>query len=100
MPEMTAIEYREALDQLGFSQVRFAEMLGYTGRAGQKWATGNVPPAVAILVRLIRARPDLTGAVVKIAEAYRSSAGVADHEGQPDEDAHRRPAEDTADRRR
>jgi hypothetical protein len=37
------------------SQVRAAEMFGYTGRTGQRWASGElpVPKAIELLVRLM-----------------------------------------------
>jgi DNA-binding transcriptional regulator YiaG len=62
---MTAAEYRKALQALGFSQVGFAERLGYAGRSGQKWALGEarVPGAVAVLLRLLLARPELVAVV-------------------------------------
>ena len=54
---MTPAEFRAALDRLGLSQVGAARLLGYGGRTAQHWAAGTaeIPPAVAILLRLLLA---------------------------------------------
>ncbi len=59
--EMTKDELRSALDRLGWTQVDLALRLGYTGRAGQTWALGErpVPGPVALMLRLLIARPEL-----------------------------------------
>ena len=60
---MTVDEYREALRTLDYTQEGFAEMLGAGRRTGQYWATKAVPPAVAVIVRLMLARPELRDVV-------------------------------------
>ena len=58
---MTADEFRAALDSLGFTQEGFAARVGASGRTGRKWALGEtrVPGSVAVLLRLLVARPEL-----------------------------------------
>lgn len=67
---MDAAEYRQALAQLGYTQVGFASGLGYAPRAGQRWASGEsgVPKAVAVLVRLLLLRPELAQLVNEMLE--------------------------------
>lgn len=62
---MTPDEYREALAAIGYSQQRFAELVGASGRTGQKWALGEarIPNAVVILLRLFEAHPKTLAAV-------------------------------------
>lgn len=78
---MTADAYREALARFGYSQEGFATALGYSGRAGQRWATGEarIPGAVAIIVRLLLARPEQAAVLAEIAPipaaARKSRAG-------------------------
>jgi DNA-binding transcriptional regulator YiaG len=62
---MSADEYRSALDTLGFSQQRLATAVGASPRTGQKWALGEtrVPGAVALLLRLLLARPELVALI-------------------------------------
>jgi hypothetical protein len=52
--EMTAAEYRTALNKLGLSIVRSAEHLGLSHRQSQRYANGTSPVAdpVAKLLRL------------------------------------------------
>lgn len=59
--EMTRDEYRAGLDSLGVTQEDFGRMVGATPRSGQRWALGEsrIPGAVAILLRLMVARPEL-----------------------------------------
>ena len=66
---MSPEEYRSALDELGFTQVGFAECVGATGRTGQKWALGEarVPGSVAVLLRLLRRYPRLIADVKALA---------------------------------
>lgn len=66
---MEASEYREALERHQFAQEGFAEALGYSGRAGQRWASGEarVPGAVVVLVRLLDERPELGSVLARIA---------------------------------
>ena len=61
--------YRAALERFGFAQEGFAMALGYSGRAGQRWATGEakVPGAVAVIVRLLEARPEMVQVLAQIA---------------------------------
>ena len=58
---MTADEYRVALASLGLSQESLAIAVGASPRTGQKWALGEtrVPGAVAVILRLLLARPEL-----------------------------------------
>ncbi len=62
---MTADEYRLALADLGFSQHAFAKLVGANPRTGQKWALGEarIPGCVALLLRLLIARPELKAVV-------------------------------------
>lgn len=75
---MDADAYRVALERFGFAQEGFAVAMGYSGRAGQRWATGEakVPGAVAVVVRLLDARPEMIQVLAQIApmlEAKRKS---------------------------
>lgn len=58
---MSADEYLAALDTLGFSQQGFAKAVGASPRTGQKWGLGEsrIPGPVAVLLRLLMARPEL-----------------------------------------
>lgn len=58
---MSADEYRDAISTLGYSQHAFAKLVGASPRTGQKWALGEtrVPGSVALLTRLLLARPEL-----------------------------------------
>lgn len=58
---MGAPEYRDAIAALGYSQQAFATLVGASPRTGQKWALGEsrVPGSVALLIRLLMARPEL-----------------------------------------
>lgn len=68
-PQMDAAIYRAALERFGFAQEGFAVALGYSGRAGQRWAAGEakVPGAVAVVVRLLEARPEMAQVLAQIA---------------------------------
>lgn len=68
-PQMDAATYRAALERFGFAQEGFAVALGYSGRAGQRWASGEakVPGAVAVIVRLLEARPEMVQVLAQIA---------------------------------
>lgn len=75
---MDAATYRMALERFGFAQEGFAVALGYSGRAGQRWASGEakVPGAVAVIIRLLEARPEQVVVLSQIApmpEASRKS---------------------------
>jgi DNA-binding transcriptional regulator YiaG len=65
---MTAEEFREGLQAIGYSQQRFAALIGATPRTGQKWALGEtrIPGSVAILLRLFVAHPKTLAAVEKM----------------------------------
>lgn len=69
LTEMKPDEFRDALERFGFAQQRFAEALGYSARAGQRWATGEggIPGAVAVVLRLLLARPELVTVLDEIA---------------------------------
>lgn len=64
-PAMDAAEFRDGLDALGLTQGRFARIVGAAPRTGQKWALGEarIPGSVAILIRLLIARPELLSVV-------------------------------------
>jgi len=64
---MTPDEYRAALKKIGYSQAKFAKLVGATPRTGQKWALGEtrIPNLAAILLRLFLAHPKM----VKVVEA-------------------------------
>ena len=78
--QMAAAEYREALARYEFGQEGFAIALGYSGRAGQRWASGEakVPGAVCVILRLLDARPEMAAVLAKIAplpEAKKKKPG-------------------------
>jgi len=54
---VTARQFRAALDRLELSQLGAARLLGYDGRTVRRWVADerSVPPAVAILLRLMLA---------------------------------------------
>ena len=58
---MTHEEYRDALDDLGYTQEEAASLLGVSPRTSRKWALDEtrIPGSVAILLRLMRSRPEL-----------------------------------------
>lgn len=58
---MTHTEFKTAIAELGYSQEGFAGLVGYSKRTGQKWALNEtrIPGAVAILLRLMLARPEI-----------------------------------------
>lgn len=70
---MTPTEFRDALKALDYTQEGFAEIVGAGRRTGQYWATVSVPPAVAALVRLLLARPEMRAVL-----AEKSPAPTAD----------------------
>lgn len=83
LKEMKPDELRDALEGFGFAQQRFAEALGYSARAGQRWATGEsrVPGSVAVILRLLLARPELVTVLAEIAPL--SSAERKSNAGRP-----------------
>ena len=66
---MTAEELRAALARFGFTQEGLAVALGYSARQGQRWASNDagVPGAVAVIMRLLMARPELLSVLAEIA---------------------------------
>jgi DNA-binding transcriptional regulator YiaG len=66
---MSAQDYREAIDKLGYTQEGFALAVGHDRRTGQKWALGEsrIPGPVALLLRLLLARPELVAVVNSMA---------------------------------
>lgn len=62
---MTPDEFRAALAEIGYSQERFAELVGASPRTGQKWALGEarIPGAVVILLKLFGEQPKALAAV-------------------------------------
>lgn len=62
---MTADELRQALDKLELNQMELARFLGVYGQTVRRWvAPGGEPPqSVAILLRLLLARPELKSVV-------------------------------------
>ncbi|MFN3624424.1 MAG: helix-turn-helix domain-containing protein [Hyphomicrobium sp.] len=62
---MTPEEFRAAIADLGYSQERIAELVGSSGRTGQKWALGEtrIPNAVIILLHLFKTFPKALAAV-------------------------------------
>lgn len=59
---MTADEYREAIEELGLSQVAAAKLLGVDDRTSRRWASGDreIPPPAARFLRYLIAT-DRTG---------------------------------------
>lgn len=64
---MSGQEYRRRVEALGYRPGEFAEALGATSRAGQKWALNGPSRVVEIILRLIDKRPDLHKALLKAA---------------------------------
>ena len=50
---MSPEAYRKRIADLGLTQEAAGELLGVTGRTGQKWATEGPPKAVAMLLLLV-----------------------------------------------
>ena len=50
-----ALEFRDALERLDYTQVGFAELIGYGGRSVRAWALGEdrIPQWVCLLLRLM-----------------------------------------------
>lgn len=68
---MSPDEFRAHIGALGFSQQAFALRIGVDKRTGQKWALGeaDVPNPVAVLLRLLVARPELLEVMEAVAPA-------------------------------
>ena len=62
---MTAAEFNNRLEQLGYSQIGFAERVGVNARTVRKWALGEtrIPGPVIVLLNLLNARPELVQVV-------------------------------------
>jgi transcriptional regulator with XRE-family HTH domain len=86
---MSAEEYRQLLEETGYSQQRFAVLVGTNKRTGQKWALGEsrIPGCVALLLRLLQLRPEMKtvveglGALPPRARSPKAKRGRA--KGQP-----------------
>ena len=81
---MSADEFRAAIAALGISQQGFAKLVGASPRTGQKWGLGEarVPGSVAVLLRLLLARPELMAVLADVTPPVvrkRSGARVGDH---------------------
>lgn len=50
---MTPEAYRKRIADLGLTQEAAGELLGFTGRTGQKWAAEGPPKAIAMLLLAI-----------------------------------------------
>jgi DNA-binding transcriptional regulator YiaG len=66
-------EYREAIKALGYTQEGFAELLGAKPRTGQYWASVAVPAPVAMIIRLIQARPEVRTVIEDLAARPRKA---------------------------
>lgn len=77
VPPMDPDEFRRCLETLGWSQAETAERFGVTGRSGQNWALGAapVPGPVALILRLLMARPELVQVVDQMAPAPERKRG-------------------------
>ena len=64
---MTPKQYRAFIYAKGLTQEGFAELLGSSGRTGQRWANIAVPAPVDMMVRLLRERPELLDVVQRLA---------------------------------
>jgi DNA-binding transcriptional regulator YiaG len=52
---MTSDEYRQAIEQLGLSQIAAARLLGVDERTSRRWANGerDIPPPVQRFLRYL-----------------------------------------------
>lgn len=68
MLEMTADEFRDGLELIGYTQTRFARLVGVNGRTCRRWALddGDIPGSVAILLRLMLARPEIVPVIEEL----------------------------------
>lgn len=84
---MSTDEYREALGQLGLSQLEAARLLGAGARSSRRWALGEteVPGPVATMIKLWLLRPELIGVVRSL--KWGTPDEDAEHEGGDGEDA-------------
>lgn len=74
MNDVTATQYREFLARHKLTQVEFAELFGASGRTGQNWAAGSIPPPVATMIALIDRRPEMLGVLREIAQEREGKA--------------------------
>lgn len=77
---MDAAAYRVALERHGFSQEGVAVALGYSRRAGQRWASGDakVPGAVAVIMRMFDELPEMVALFTRVApfpDARKKASG-------------------------
>lgn len=58
---MKASDFRVALIQLGISQKRFAELIGYRDETISRWATGKgeIPRVAELVIELLRYKASL-----------------------------------------
>ncbi len=65
MDPLTPDEYRRLLAEVGYSQERFAVLVGANKRTGQKWALGEarIPGAAALILRLLVLRPEIKSVI-------------------------------------
>jgi hypothetical protein len=50
---MDATKFRKAIERLGLSQVRAAELVGRDGRTARRWVAGGPPPEAAIIFQML-----------------------------------------------
>ena len=76
--QMTAKQFRDALDRLGLSQLAAARLLGVDGRTARAWALDErqVPGPIAVLLRLMLDKK-ITAADVNIEENLKQSAACS-----------------------
>ncbi len=71
---MTPPQFREAIEALGLTQEKAAMLVGASPRTARKWVLGEarVPGSVAVLLRLLLARPELLPLVAGTPPPVRS----------------------------
>jgi hypothetical protein len=93
---MEAVEFKNLIEELGYSQVGISRLLGVNDRTGRRWASGeqDIPKAVEVTLTLLKDF-GLTSAVMARITANR----VGGEYGQPDSEHHVwvRPRTDMAD---
>ncbi|QGJ73832.1 helix-turn-helix domain-containing protein [Sinorhizobium meliloti] len=79
---MTAEEFKQAIERLGYSQVGISRLFGVTDRTGRRWASGQIPvPEAAELCLNMMLMSGLTPQVMGVITARR----VGDEFGDRDE---------------
>jgi DNA-binding transcriptional regulator YiaG len=70
---MTPDQYRDAIEQLGLSQVAAAKLLGVDERTSRRWANGerDVPPPAARFLRYLIATGKTGERAMRVLEASR-----------------------------